>query len=898
MTRTPRVSRVIAIALAGSLLGQSPKPTADEQQTATQIAVLPVDRAPAALKELPEAQITAGLVKALETMSAAEQNKAEAERLARLALQVADRSGLVEREASAEFVLAKALARQGNYDDAIESFGRSLDKYRQSGGAPNSIISVLGSRAISREHLGDLEGALDDTRQALDLARQTGDAVSQARQLNTTGNVYKEMGEFRRALEAYQQSLKLAREKNEKLGEAFVLNNISGVYELQGDYRLAADYAVRSLRIKEALGKTPETITNLINLGEDYNHLGRTAEALRSLDKALRIAREFGDRLRIGQALKTMASIDFDHHRYDRGFARLEEARLILRQAGERLEDVAVLSDIAQARLDLHQYAEAAQVAQQARDLARQTAGTVVLEQAALILGQAYHGLGKPAEARLALGESIAALEELRENVGGAESEREIYFSGHTDAYSELLSIEMNDRNGERAFHLAEQSKGRALLDLLREGRMELDRVLTDAERRQELGLRVRLTNLRAQRAEAGDPNQPDTRSRGHELEARIDKARLELSAFRSALYAAHPELRTARGDVPAITLAEAGQLLPNANVALLEYALTARHTYLFVVMHGPSGLVLRTHVLPVGRHMLEAAVARFREQIASRDPGFVDAARKLYGWLVLPAAQELAGKTSLVIVPDGELWRLPFQALQTAGGRFLAQETALTYAPSLSVMHALLASGATAPGKPRLLMVLANPSGDAPESDREAQAIGTLYGAPNAHVWRGRAASSDIFRAQAGRFDVLHVAAHGVFDDRNPMMSHIILAPPAKGSREDGWLEAGEVRSMHLKPALVVLSGCETARGHFENGEGAVGLSWAFLAAGARATVASQWRVESASTSTLMVAFHQALLQGAGGAEALRRASLALRASEQFHHPFYWAGFELLGAW
>jgi len=128
-------------------------------------------------------------------------------------------------------------------------------------------------------------------------------------------------------------------------------------------------------------------------------------------------------------------------------------------------------------------------------------------------------------------------------------------------------------------------------------------------------------------------------------------------------------------------------------------------------------------------------------------------------------------------------------------------------------------------------------------------------------------------------------------------MVSHIVLAGPAKGSGEDGWVEAGEVRSMQLKAGLVVLSGCETARGHFENGEGAVGLSWAFLAAGARAAVASQWRVESASTSDLMVAFHRGLLAGSSGAEALRHASLRLLGTEQYHHPFYWAGFVLLGA-
>jgi CHAT domain-containing protein len=108
---------------------------------------------------------------------------------------------------------------------------------------------------------------------------------------------------------------------------------------------------------------------------------------------------------------------------------------------------------------------------------------------------------------------------------------------------------------------------------------------------------------------------------------------------------------------------------------------------------------------------------------------------------------------------------------------------------------------------------------------------------------------------------------------------------------------EAGDVRNLKLKASLVVLSGCETARGRFENGEGSIGLSWAFLAAGARATVASQWRVESASTAQLMVAFHESWQKGASKAEALRLAALKVLAIERFHHPFYWAAFVLLGA-
>jgi CHAT domain-containing protein len=100
----------------------------------------------------------------------------------------------------------------------------------------------------------------------------------------------------------------------------------------------------------------------------------------------------------------------------------------------------------------------------------------------------------------------------------------------------------------------------------------------------------------------------------------------------------------------------------------------------------------------------------------------------------------------------------------------------------------------------------------------------------------------------------------------------------------------------MQLHAQLVVLSGCETAQGSYEDGEGLVGMSWAALAAGARSSVASQWRVEASSTTQLMLAFHSAVLHGAGKSQALQRSELSLIRSGRYAHPFYWAGFILMG--
>jgi CHAT domain-containing protein len=142
-------------------------------------------------------------------------------------------------------------------------------------------------------------------------------------------------------------------------------------------------------------------------------------------------------------------------------------------------------------------------------------------------------------------------------------------------------------------------------------------------------------------------------------------------------------------------------------------------------------------------------------------------------------------------------------------------------------------------------------------------------------------------------------------------MYSNVVLAPGPRGKGaagvpgEDGLLEAWELMQMRLDAELVVLSACETARGRVTAGEGLIGLSWALFVAGSPTTVVSQWKVESASTTELMLDFHRHLQEGfscadvAGRttkAEALRLAALRLLRSERYAHPFYWAGFVMIG--
>jgi CHAT domain-containing protein len=189
------------------------------------------------------------------------------------------------------------------------------------------------------------------------------------------------------------------------------------------------------------------------------------------------------------------------------------------------------------------------------------------------------------------------------------------------------------------------------------------------------------------------------------------------------------------------------------------------------------------------------------------------------------------------------------------------------------------------------------------PEAEKQVNQLGKLYGAGYSKVYVGRDATEDRFKSEAPACRILHLATHSILNEASPMYSQVVLAQPQQGDSEDGLLEAWEIMKLDLKADLAVLSACETARGRVGAGEGMIGLSWALFVAGCPSAVVSQWKVEAASTSELMVEFHRRIKLKFDSprvvttkAEALRQAQLKIRRSAANRHPFYWAGFIIAG--
>lgn len=335
----------------------------------------------------------------------------------------------------------------------------------------------------------------------------------------------------------------------------------------------------------------------------------------------------------------------------------------------------------------------------------------------------------------------------------------------------------------------------------------------------------------------------------------------------------------------------------------------------------------------------------------------FVAAANALYKVVLQPAA-EMIGEKRLMVVADGALNYIPFEVLlKTPDGAdfsslgYLVKTNEVVYAPSASVVGAIKQQRTKNTGK--AMLIIADPvfnSNDAraqkrtaaPPTDAEVRGLGIQSAladvsgstppAPNAQmeglplarlngtraeaeqisklakasggeadVWLDLDANEDNFATRdVTKYRIIHVATHGLLNSERPQFTGVVLSLVGNKT-DDGFVRTDEVFNLRLGQPLVMLSACETGLGKEKRGEGVMGLTRAFMYAGAPTVGVSLWSVADKSTADLMTDFYKRLLstgEGTTSSSALRGAQLAMISGKRYSAPFYWAPFVLVGDW
>lgn len=870
---------------------------------------------------------------------------------------------------------ARSLALAVNFDQMLrlamyrgdiagaERFGRRALAIRQAA-APGTLAvaeswNSLGSVA---HYATDLPRAEAFHRKGLTLsARLLPGSLEHARSAHNLGVVLDARGDLGEAERLFRFSLDIFERVGEGRRTAASLNALALLYRARGDFDSAEEFHQRSLAIHEKLAPggigVAETYNLLGSLSRMRGDLTTSAERHR---KALAIREKLGpESLNVAASLANLARTSLDQGDFAEAEAFARRSLAIRENKAPGSLAVAWslqgLGDIAWRRGEADAALSWFRAALDIRE--RLAPGSGDLAESLYAVGRSLRKTDLTASG-FHLNRALDALDLARGRLGGSEDARSGWAARYAEMYHSAIETALDRGRNDEAFHILERARARAILAMLAERDLSLEREIPPA-----LARKLRETNAEYDRtqsrlAEVVPSKEGDLAGQLSEKLRALARKRAEIG---EEIRAVSPRLASLQAPRP-LTLREAEGVLDPGTV-LLSYSVGAETTVLFTLAagRGASAARLGVHRLPVGRDELQKETQLFRNLLLSGRDGSRTSealnlhAHRLFQILLKPAMEALAGSDRAVVCPDGPLHAVPFAALVISG----AQEHRPTYLAERVPLHTTLsatlygelrktrkqaAARGTAwkfalfgdpiyPGAARAAARGAEPEmdelgGDAsaaalveaerggsssipavraltlaplPASRQEVEAIASLY--PGRSVsFLGSSANETRAKSLGRSHRYVHFACHGLLDRRFPLDSGLALSSPArpKAGEDNGLLQAWEIfESLRLDADLVTLSACESGLGAELPGEGLQSLARAFQFAGARSVLASLWAVTDATSARLMTRFYAALKKGTPKDRALRDAQMSLiRESAGASHPFFWAGFELIGDW
>lgn len=818
------------------------------------------------------------------------------------ALELATRHGIPEAEAAALVNLGELASLEADYPEALERYGRALGIYRTLGYRPDQAL-VLQGMGLLELRRGNYRAARFRLEASAAIYRETGPDAQVASVEEDLARAALAMGNPQAALTALDRAGEaLAGRDGVSAAEAQLALARGDLAVELNDHARAGLFYARAETLARAGGEPVTRAQAQQSRGYLLLLNGDAARAIVLLDQAAHAQDRLGDQRAAALVRLDLATALGNTGQTGLAGATAEAARDTLRRHRDPAGEAAALGVMAGLALNA------------GRPVAAESLYRAGLDRLAPrgALGISWPLRAGLAEAEAVQGRLTEAATELREALQEVERSaafiasplyRSAFLSDKWAVYGALARLEVARGRDSVAFEVSEQLRSRQFLDELSLGPLGWNAGADTALVRREQELRRSITELAgrldslpsgATLVRGPDPSAPAspvTREALAKAEAEYTDLLLLLRQ-RQPAYAGLVSTHTT-------SWREVVARMP-AHMALLEYLVSDSTTILFVV----TGGAVRAIDLDVDRRAL-ASLVEFTRGTLVQPPGRTSTAsraplQRLHQLLIQPAevAGLLEGVTQLLIVPHAELHYVPFPALLEGGarGQYLIARYDLATAPSASVWLELMRRDRPA-GPVGRVLAMAPASSGLPGARAEVQAIGGLHG-HDATVLVGASATRQAMTAALPDYDLLHFATYGVLNRRNPLFSYIELAP--SGS-DDGRLEVHDIYGLPLHARLVVLSACQTGVGSgldsdVPAGDEWVGLSRAFLAAGAQRVVATLWPVADSASAELMTWFHAGLASGQGPAAALAEAQRKALADPRRANPFYWSGFTLAG--
>jgi CHAT domain-containing protein/predicted negative regulator of RcsB-dependent stress response len=759
--------------------------------------------------------------------------------------------------------------------------------------------------------MGQAEKSLGYTDKALSLFIQANDRSGEMESNLTLANVRSDLGDIIESRKLVEKSMKEALDL--KLGTSRHNQLLASIASDAGEYENALRYQEKALIEARNFGIMGQVIWTTIGMGDIYSRLGDFNKAERyyrearmvkdtiamktqSLDASLDLRlggiasanQYFSSQGSLtGEAISSLriAEMLMQKGKPDSAMIYLNQSEDKFKTSGNREGVSGVLVLKGSILVDADMLAAAQPLLETASQV---TDFPETAWQAWFHLGRMYEKINQDEKAVESYRNSISVIEKIRGNLTIDEF-KSSYFNSKREVYDRLIKILLRMNKPVEAFLISEQARARAFYDILANKKIDFkgsvpgDLISLEQSKRIEIQKLYKLV----QKGDAGTYTDEGSRTSGlRQLREALAASQAQYEDILQMIKLHNPayaEIVTAQP----VNLTEIQAGLDEQS-AVLAYWISSNELVYWLLTK--KGIIFKK--VAVTEKVLSLLVEDARKAIESNSEDETDKdLSALYSILIQPVETDIARFANLVIIPNGSLHFLPFQALMNERHEYLVQKFNLIYAPSASVFlvcsNRKVKPGSRFMGTALSDIILANKPG-LPGTEDELRNILPLF--PDNLTAFGNQSTETFVKKNAGNFNFIHFATHGSYNYNQPLYSYLLFPP---SDEDDGRLNVFEVLEMNLNANLVTLSACETGLGNISQGDEVVGLSRAFLFAGSSSVIVSLWAVADHPTSLLMANFYRYLRDH----DLQQALTLAQRDIIRIYpQPQYWSPFVLIG--
>ena len=775
------------------------------------------------------------------------------------ALQIYQEINDYPSQANTQLLIGNIYLIFGQFDNAINTFGKSLEIAKQLG-LPLLEVKLLNNLGAAYFALGQYQKAIDSHQRGLAIAREIGDRQGESLILGLLGNDYVALGQYQKALDFYQQYLAATKSIRDSQGEAYALGNIGNTYAYLGQYQKAVDWLQQSLTLVRAIADRRGEGKALENLGNAYTYLSKYQQAIEVYQQALVIYKQIGDRNGEATALGNLGNAFNAIGQHQKAIDYLQQTLEIVQTIKDHQGEGATLGNLGNAYYALKQYEKALDLYQQHLAVVRQIGERKGEAQANAEIAVTLTNLNQSSLAIAFYKSSISITEAIRKDIRGlGKEERQSYLQTVADRYRSLADLLLNQGRVIEAIQVLDLLKVQELEDYLK--------------------------NIKGN----------DRTAQGIRL---LEPEKTIIAQLSGISKDQIPELnRQLANQIQQLPKSELNKVpdylkqIPQGTV--LFYPLILSDRIELVLFSANATPISRT--VKISQEKLEKLIADFRSGLL--DAGSEDLkepAKKLYNLLIKPIETELiqAKAETILYAPDGRLRYVPLAALYD-GKQWLIEKYRISnliayilsdFSPRSKSQPSILAGAFGGKVGERKFGQIALPA-----TITEVQSIADAFN--NSVALTEENFSRQAIESKFKNHNILHLATHAEFNIGAPENSFIIFGNGDK-------IRLNEITNWQIPNLdLIVLSACQTGVGKLGDGVEILGFGYQVQKAGAKNAIASLWKVDDEGTQALMSAFYSELKRGdITISEALHKAQISQIRSKKYDHPNYWSAFFAIG--